>query len=196
MNEQRTYVSCIIEEEESETSEEENENQIIKENEIQQEVKEKKKERKKVKETIGDVAIQIFFLLGMLSQKMTIHFTIHHSKEIDAAFPHIRLIDVGEDSILFDEYLQANFSKRISSKELILITNNFLLDTLSFYGYTIGIQTTSLYDKIDVIEKEEIPLIYSEQIFKIGTELHNIFYDYTNEIVLTNNSPIVHILFH
>ena len=186
MNEQRTYVSCIIEEEESETSEEENENQIIKENEIQQEVK----------ETIGDVAIQIFFLLGMLSQKMTIHFTIHHSKEIDAAFPHIRLIDVGEDSILFDEYLQANFSKRISSKELILITNNFLLDTLSFYGYTIGIQTTSLYDKIDVIEKEEIPLIYSEQIFKIGTELHNIFYDYTNEIVLTNNSPIVHILFH
>ena len=156
---------------------------------------EEKLKQKKTNETIGDVSIQTFFLIGLLSQHATIHFTVEHSPSIDAAYPHIKKIDLGNDIVVFDDYLKTIHSKSYTPKELILTTNDYFIDAIGLFGYFVRIDTNDLYDKIDSIEKDDIPFLYREDVSLIGTQLHNHFYDETNEIILNNTSSLINDLF-
>lgn len=156
---------------------------------------EEKLKSKKTNDTIGDVSIQVFFLLGLLSQHTTVYFTIEHSPSIDAAYPHIKKIDLGNDIVTFDSYLQTIYSRPYTPKELLLTTNAYCIDAVALFGYYLRLDPNELYDKIDSVEIDDMPYLYHEDISSIGTHLHNEFYDITTEITLNNKSSVLEDLF-
>ena len=162
---------------------------------IHQKKKKRKDPLKKTSDTIGDVSIQTFFLIGLLSQHVTVHFTVKHSPDVDAAFPHLTVINLENDAVCFDDYLKTIFTSSITPKDLILTTNNYIQDIVSLFGYSFSTEVNHLYEKIECVEKDDIPYMYHERICSIGTELHNVFYDTSSEIILNHQSPLILELF-
>ena len=85
--------------------------------------------------------------------------------------------------------------KELNEQDIIIKTNNYIVDVVTLFGYTFSVQNKKLFEKIVNIEKDEIPYLYEEEIQKIGVELYNTLFDCKSQIKLNENSSLVIDLF-
>ncbi|EKE42511.1 hypothetical protein ENUP19_0223G0004 [Entamoeba nuttalli] len=143
----------------------------------------------------GDASIETFFLIGLLAQYATITFSILHPKEVDAAIPYISTIEIEGDVVDFKEYLKSKFPKEPTSYQIINTSNNYIIDVIGLFGYSFQTKTIDIYEMIESVEKNNEPFLYSDEIISIGTQIHNMFFDNKEEVVLCSTTTLVQEMF-
>ncbi|EDR29508.1 hypothetical protein EDI_349270 [Entamoeba dispar SAW760] len=143
----------------------------------------------------GDASIETFFLIGLLAQHASIKFSILHPKEVDAAIPYISTIEIEGDIVDFKEYLKSKFPNEPTSYQIINTSNNYIIDIIGLFGYSFQTKTIDIYEMIESVEKNNEPFLYSDEIISIGTQIHNIFFDNKEEIILSSRTKLVKEIF-
>ncbi|ELP93680.1 hypothetical protein EIN_006210 [Entamoeba invadens IP1] len=134
---------------------------------------------------IDDESRQTFYLISLLAKHCCVRFIVTHPLQSTLAVPKILEIYINDETINFRKFIASLYETEPSLQQLLTTTNNYILDLLPTFGYSITISTCGGFDHIESVEKDQLLVASDVEVRSVGDALNNKFLNTKDTIELS-----------